>query len=60
MEMNPATVSLETLKDYKRLGVNRASFGAQTFDDTELEKARSTAHRRGCARDDRTFKKSEL
>jgi oxygen-independent coproporphyrinogen III oxidase len=38
MEMNPATVSLETLKDYKNLGVNRASFGAQTFDDAELKR----------------------
>jgi oxygen-independent coproporphyrinogen III oxidase len=38
MEMNPATVSLETLKSYKSLGVNRASFGAQTFDDAELKR----------------------
>ncbi|MET0753133.1 MAG: radical SAM family heme chaperone HemW [Pyrinomonadaceae bacterium] len=38
MEMNPATVSLETLREYKSLGVNRASFGAQTFDDTELKR----------------------
>ncbi len=38
MEMNPATVTIETLKDYKLLGVNRASFGAQTFDDTELKR----------------------
>jgi len=38
MEMNPATVTLETLKSYKSLGVNRASFGAQTFDDTELKR----------------------
>ncbi len=38
MEMNPATVSLETLRDYKNLGVNRASFGAQTFDDAELKR----------------------
>ena len=38
IEMNPATVSLETLKDYKNLGVNRASFGAQTFDDAELKR----------------------
>ena len=36
--MNPATMTLETLKDYKSLGVNRASFGAQTFDDTELKR----------------------
>lgn len=38
MEMNPATVTLETLKGYKSLGVNRASFGAQTFDDVELKR----------------------
>ena len=38
MEMNPATVTLETLREYKSLGVNRASFGAQTFDDTELKR----------------------
>lgn len=38
MEMNPATVTLETLQAYKNLGVNRASFGAQTFDDTELKR----------------------
>ncbi|MDQ3180283.1 MAG: radical SAM family heme chaperone HemW [Acidobacteriota bacterium] len=38
MEMNPATVTLETLQAYKNLGINRASFGAQTFDDTELKR----------------------
>ncbi|MDQ3088984.1 MAG: coproporphyrinogen III oxidase family protein, partial [Acidobacteriota bacterium] len=38
MEMNPATVMLETLREYKNLGINRASFGAQTFDDTELKR----------------------
>lgn len=38
MEMNPATVSPETLREYKNLGVNRASFGAQTFDDAELRR----------------------
>lgn len=37
LEMNPGTVSLETLKDYKRLGVNRASFGVQTFNDRSLK-----------------------
>jgi oxygen-independent coproporphyrinogen-3 oxidase len=36
MEMNPGTLTLDTLRDYARLGVNRASFGAQTFDDREL------------------------
>lgn len=38
MEMNPATVTVESLKEYKNLGVNRASFGAQTFDDAELKR----------------------
>ena len=36
MEMNPGTVSIETLRSFRQLGVNRASFGAQTFDDHEL------------------------
>ncbi len=38
MEMNPATVSADSLREYKNLGVNRASFGAQTFDDAELKR----------------------
>jgi oxygen-independent coproporphyrinogen III oxidase len=38
MEMNPATVTPETLEEYRNLGVNRASFGVQTFDDTELKR----------------------
>ena len=37
MEMNPATVSPETLQDFRSLGVNRASFGVQTFDDRSLK-----------------------
>ena len=37
LEMNPATVTLEKLEDYKLLGVNRASFGVQTFDDKALK-----------------------
>jgi len=36
MEMNPGTVTPETLCSFRKLGVNRASFGAQTFDDYEL------------------------
>ncbi|MEP6922146.1 MAG: radical SAM family heme chaperone HemW [bacterium] len=36
MEMNPGTVTPESLGDFRRLGINRASFGAQTFDDREL------------------------
>ena len=38
MEMNPATVTPDSLKAYRSLGVNRASFGVQTFDDTELKR----------------------
>ncbi len=37
LEMNPATVTLEKLQDFKSLGVNRASFGVQTFDDKALK-----------------------
>ena len=37
MEMNPATVTPDTLRDYRSLGVNRASFGVQTFDDRALK-----------------------
>lgn len=36
LEMNPGTVTEETLAAFRRLGVNRASFGAQTFSDYEL------------------------
>ena len=35
-EINPGTVTQETLAAFHSLGVNRASFGAQTFDDNEL------------------------
>jgi putative oxygen-independent coproporphyrinogen III oxidase len=38
VEMNPGTVTREQLSAFRRLGVNRASFGAQTFDDAELAK----------------------
>ena len=37
LEMNPATVTLEKLRDFKSLGVNRASFGVQTFNDKALK-----------------------
>jgi len=37
MEMNPATVTPESLAGYRLLGVNRASFGVQTFDDRALK-----------------------
>lgn len=38
MEMNPGTVTDETLRAFYKAGINRASFGAQTFDDRELAK----------------------
>ena len=38
MEMNPGTVSLDGLREFRRLGINRASFGAQSFDDRELKR----------------------
>ena len=37
MEMNPATVTADSLAEYKSLGVNRASFGVQTFNDRDLK-----------------------
>ena len=37
MEMNPATVTPETLAAFRSLGINRASFGVQTFDDHLLK-----------------------
>ena len=38
LEINPGSVNAEKLCEFQRLGINRASFGAQTFDDTELAK----------------------
>jgi len=38
VEMNPGTVDRDQLRSFRDLGVNRASFGAQTFDDAELAK----------------------
>ena len=37
MEMNPASVTAETLSGYRKLGVNRASFGVQTFNERDLK-----------------------
>lgn len=37
LEMNPATVTPEKLAEFRSLGVNRASFGVQTFDDRALK-----------------------
>jgi len=36
IEINPGSVTPEKLRSFRGLGVNRASFGAQTFDDGEL------------------------
>jgi oxygen-independent coproporphyrinogen-3 oxidase len=38
MEMNPGTLTPEIARDFRSLGVNRASYGAQTFDDDELKR----------------------
>lgn len=37
MEMNPGDLTPGILREFRRLGINRASFGAQTFDDRELK-----------------------
>lgn len=37
MECNPATASLETLKAYRRSGINRLSIGLQSAQDKELK-----------------------
>ena len=52
LEMNPGTVELESLRRLRDAGVNRASFGAQTFDDRELRRLGRT-HTAGDTR--RTF-----
>ena len=38
LEINPGSVTREKLAAFRSLGINRASFGAQTFDDRELAK----------------------
>lgn len=38
IEVNPGTVTMEKLKDYKRAGINRLSIGLQTADDRLLNK----------------------
>jgi oxygen-independent coproporphyrinogen III oxidase len=37
LEMNPGTVTREKLSAYRQLGINRASFGVQTFNDFHLK-----------------------
>src|SRR5215813_7510683 len=38
IEINPGSATPEKLRAFRSLGVNRASFGAQTFNDAELAK----------------------
>ena len=38
LEINPGSATPEKLRAFRRLGINRASFGTQTFDDAELAK----------------------
>jgi oxygen-independent coproporphyrinogen III oxidase len=37
LELNPATVTPQKLAAYRELGVNRASFGVQTFNERDLK-----------------------
>ncbi|MBM4151475.1 MAG: radical SAM family heme chaperone HemW [Ignavibacteria bacterium] len=36
MECNPGTISIESLRGYKQAGINRLSFGIQSFNQEEL------------------------
>lgn len=36
LEINPGSITPQTVAAFRGLGINRASFGAQTFDDSEL------------------------
>ena len=57
LETNPETASLERLEGFLAAGVNRISFGVQSFDDAELARLGRihSAHRAGQAvRDART------
>jgi oxygen-independent coproporphyrinogen-3 oxidase len=38
LEINPGSATPDKLRAFRGLGINRASFGAQTFDDAELAK----------------------
>ncbi|MCY7008741.1 radical SAM family heme chaperone HemW [Fusobacterium simiae] len=37
IEVNPKTVDINKLKEYRKLGINRLSIGIQTFDDDNLK-----------------------
>jgi len=39
IEVNPGTVSVEKLAEYRDLGINRISLGAQSLEDEDLERA---------------------
>ena len=36
LEINPGTVTLDNLSEYRKLGVNRLNIGVQSFDDSNL------------------------
>ncbi|MGH9942181.1 MAG: radical SAM family heme chaperone HemW [Pyrinomonadaceae bacterium] len=65
MEMNPGTVTSELARDFRAAGVNRASFGLQTFDDQALKRLgrthtaddarRTLAHLRAAGFDNLSF-----
>lgn len=38
IEANPCTVNADKAKEWKNMGINRISLGAQTFSDSELQK----------------------
>jgi oxygen-independent coproporphyrinogen-3 oxidase len=38
LEINPGSITVAKLREFRSLGIDRASFGAQTFDDRELAK----------------------
>ena len=46
IEINPNTATLNKLKHYKKLGINRISFGVQSFIDIELEKLERTHNKK--------------
>jgi len=48
MEANPGTVTGETLREYRRLGINRLSFGVQSMEDEILARL-GRIHRSGDA-----------
>lgn len=50
LELNPSTIELERLAEFRAAGVNRLSIGVQSFQD-EVLKRLGRAHRSGIARD---------